>query len=267
MSEKNQKALWVSGAGSKKNVADMAAAMNNQTIKRIEACGWLPVSDEITKAELDAIVKEPDNKATTARLSAILSELTGKDVLMSFRGAGKNNGVIVYGPGCIAQAPKQFAVWLNPRLDTKGLVKAMAIAAACVKHGAFKKESETSDNVKVPKVQYSSKNGVGGTEKVAFTGEFIVGQGIVKVECTDKDGNKFTFKADAEQLQTAQSFADTIKARQNKADEKAAGELEKLKAKIMKMEASKAKRDAKDAADALKTAERKAKAEAMQVAL
>ena len=129
----NKSTLWVMMRGKAGAVKDVEAKMKEGTIKQIESCGWLPITEEMT--ENVKAVSNNSNKESSLRLSRILGDMTKKNVLVQFRGAGKNNGVIVYGPGAVEGAPTQFVVWLSPSLDVEGIVKAAAIATARILNG------------------------------------------------------------------------------------------------------------------------------------
>jgi len=253
--------LWVIGKGNKKAIADMEAAMKTGMIKQIESCGWLPISDKMTDSQ--AVETKNSNKETSLKLSNIVSGLTKQDVLVQFGKAGKNNGVVVHGPGSVQGSPYQFAVWLNPSLDAQGVVKGIAIASARVMHGAYKVPAKSPD--KIGKVQYTYPNGVGGTGKVSFDGTWVVSRGITKIEATDTDGVVTLLTVDAESLQLAQSFETAINKRaEDKASDDATKNAE-LMARVEKMNAARIEQEKRDAKNAEKMAEMKAKIAAYEL--
>ena len=253
--------LWVIGKGNKKAIADMEAAIPAKVVEQIESCGWLPITVEMSDSQ--TVQTNNSNRETNSKLSNIVSGLTKQDVLVQFGKAGKNNGVIVYGPGCVQGRPKQFAVWLNPSLDVQGIVKGIAIAAARVMHGAYKEPTESPDTI--GKVQYTYPNGSGGTGKVSFDGTWVVSRGITKIEATDKDGVVTLLTVNAESLQLAQSFETAINKR---AEDKASDDAAKnavLVARIAKYDAARIEQEKRDAKNAEKMAEMKAKIAAYEL--
>lgn len=258
----NKSTLWVMKRGKAGTVKEIEGQMKAGTIKQIESCGWLPITETMT--ESDKVVSNNLNKESTLRLSNILSGMTKKNVLVQFRNAGKNNGVIVYGPGAVEGAPTQFVVWFNPSLDIEGLVKGAAIATARILNGGYKKPTEKND--KVGKVKYTFNNGMGGTGKVAFDGAWVVSQGITKIEATNKDGVVTKLTVDEESLNEALMFAEVINARLEESAANAEAENIKLKERIAKMEAARIEQEKRDAKNAEKMAEMKARVKAYEAA-
>lgn len=254
--------LWVIKQGAKKAVSEVEGQMKAGTIKQIESCGWLPITEEMTDSE--TAENNTSNKESTLRLSNIVSGMSKKDVLVQFRGAGKNTGVIVYGPGCVEGAPTQFVVWLNPALDVEGIVKGVAIAVARILNGGYKVPTKTPD--KIGKVNYTFPNGVGGTDKVAFNGTWVVSQGITKIEATNKAGVVTKLTVDEESLQEAMMFAEEINARLEDEAASAAAENIKLKARVEKMNQQRIEREEREAKAAEKIAAMEAKIAAYELA-
>jgi len=172
--------------------------------------------------------------------------------------------VIVYGPGAVEGAPTQFVVWFKPSLDIEGLVKGAAIATARILNGDYKKPSEKND--KVGKVKYTFNNGMGGTGKTAFDGAWVVSQGVTKIEATHKDGSVTKLTVDEKSLNDALMFAEEINARLEDEAASAASENIKLKERIAKMDAARIEQEKRDAKNAEKMAEMKAKVKAYELA-
>jgi len=253
--------LWGINQGGKKLISDMEKAIPAKVVEQIEACGWLPITVEMSDSQ--TVQTNNSNRETNSKLSNIVSGLTKQDVLVQFGKAGKNNGVIVHGPGCVQGRPKQFAVWLNPSLNVQGIVKGIAIAAARVVHGTYKVPTESPDTI--GKVQYTYPNGVGGTGKVSFDGTWVVSRGITKIEATDTDGVVTLLTVDAESLQEAQMYAEVINERDAEKAEKAETKNTELMARVEQMNKDRIKREAQDVKNAEKMAEMKAKIAAYEL--
>jgi len=258
----NESTLWVMKRGKAGTVKEIESQMKAGTIKQIEACGWLPITETMTAS--DKVVSNNSNKESTLRLSNILSGMTKKNVLVQFNKAGKNNGVIVCGPGAVEGAPTQFVVWFNPTLDVEGLVKGAAIATARILNGGYKEPTEKTD--KVGKVKYTFNDGMGGTGKTSFDGAWVVARGVTKIEATHKDGSVTKMTVDEKSLNDALMFAEQINARLE--DEAASAEAEnvKLKNRIAKMDAARIEQEKRDAKNAEKMAEMVAKVAAYELA-